>query len=212
MSISNLRTEYRGGQLSEQTASHDAIEQFARWFDEAQAAPVRDVNAMSLATTSRDGRPCTRIVLLKGFDACGFVFYTNYLSRKGRELQDNPLACALFFWGELERQVRIEGTVSRVSAEESDRYFAQRPLDAQLGAWASPQSEPIAGRAELEERLNGVRSRFSQQAAPPRPPHWGGYRIEPARIEFWQGGAARLHDRLLYVRESGGWRQSRLAP
>jgi pyridoxamine 5'-phosphate oxidase len=149
---------------------------------------------------------------MKDFDASGFVFYTNYDSRKGRELQDNPRACALFFWSELERQVRIEGTVSRIPAEESDRYFAQRPLDAQLGAWASPQSQPIADRAELEARLDGVRARFSRQAAPPRPAHWGGLRIAPVQIEFWQGGPARLHDRLLYVRDGGGWRRSRLAP
>ncbi|HEX4585741.1 MAG TPA: pyridoxamine 5'-phosphate oxidase [Burkholderiaceae bacterium] len=212
MSISNQRTEYGRARLSEQTAAQDPIEQFGRWFDEAVAAAVREVNAMSLATATRDGRPCVRIVLMKDFDASGFVFYTNYDSRKGRELQDNPRACALFFWSELERQVRIEGTVSRIPAEESDRYFAQRPLDAQLGAWASPQSQPIADRAELEARLDGVRARFSLETAPPRPPQWGGLRIAPAQIEFWQGGAARLHDRLLYVRDGGGWRRSRLAP
>jgi pyridoxamine 5'-phosphate oxidase len=213
MSISNVRSEYGRAELSEQSASHDAIEQFSRWFDEARAAGAREVNAMSLATASRDGRPSTRIVLLKDFDASGFVFYTNYQSRKGRELQDNPLACALFFWVELERQVRIEGTVSRVSAEESDRYFATRPLEARLGAWASPQSEPIAGRAELETRLKAARTRFSQQTDPPRPTHWGGYRIAPVQIEFWQGRPSRLHDRLLYVLDSGGgWRRSRLAP
>lgn len=210
--MSNLRTEYGRGELSEDTAALDAIEQFARWFDEAQAAGVREINAMSLATASRDARPCTRIVLLKGFDASGFVFYTNYRSRKGRELLDNPLACALFFWPELERQVRIEGTVSRVSAEQSDRYFLQRPLEARLGAWASPQSEVIADRAELEARLQDARARFWQQPDPPRPGHWGGYRIAPAQVEFWQGRASRLHDRLLYVREGGGWRRSRLAP
>jgi len=209
MSISNLRTDYGRGELSEQSAAHDPIEQFSRWFDEARAAGVRDVNAMSLATASPDARPSTRIVLLKEFDASGFVFYTNYESRKGRELRDNPLACALFFWVELERQVRIEGSVARVPEEESDRYFSQRPLEARLGAWASPQSEPIGGRAELEARMDQARARFPD---PPRPPNWGGYRIAPARIEFWQGRASRLHDRLLYVREPGGWRRSRLAP
>jgi pyridoxamine 5'-phosphate oxidase len=213
MSISDLRTEYgRRGELSERSAAHDAIQQFGRWFEEARAAGVREVNAMSLATASRQGLPCTRIVLLKEFDAAGFVFYTNYNSRKGRELNENPFACALFFWSELERQVRIEGAVARVPAEESDRYFGQRPLEARLGAWASPQSEPIADRAELEARMEQARARFAGQPGPPRPAHWGGYRIEPARIEFWQGGAARLHDRLLYVREPGGWRRSRLAP
>jgi pyridoxamine 5'-phosphate oxidase len=209
MSISNLRTDYGRGELSEQSAAHDPIEQFSRWFDEARAAGVRDVNAMSLATASPDARPSTRIVLLKEFDGSGFVFYTNYESRKGRELRDNPLACALFFWVELERQVRIEGSVARVPEEESDRYFSQRPLEARLGAWASPQSEPIAGRAELEARMDQARARFPD---PPRPPYWGGYRIAPARIEFWQGRASRLHDRLLYEREPGGWRRSRLAP
>ena len=212
MSISNLRTDYGRGELSEQSAAHDPIEQFSRWFDQASAAQVREVNAMSLATTSASGQPTARIVLLKQFDASGFVFYTNYSSRKGRELQDNPLACALFFWPELERQVRIEGTVGRASAHESDRYFSQRPLEARLGAWASPQSEPIADREQLELRLAQMRARFSQQTDPPRPPHWGGYRIAPVSIEFWQGRASRLHDRLLYVREPGGWRRSRLAP
>jgi pyridoxamine 5'-phosphate oxidase len=211
MTISNLRSEYGRAELSEQNAAADPIEQFARWFDEAAAAGVRDVNAMSLATASTDGRPSNRIVLLKEFDASGFVFYTNYRSRKGRELMVNPLACALFFWVELERQVRIEGSTSLIPAEQSDRYFAQRPPEARLGAWASPQSEPIAGRGELEARLAEARARFPQ-ADPPRPPHWGGYRIAPSSIEFWQGRASRLHDRLLYVREGGGWRRSRLAP
>ncbi|HEX4597351.1 MAG TPA: pyridoxamine 5'-phosphate oxidase [Burkholderiaceae bacterium] len=211
MTISNLRSEYGRAELSEQDAATDPIEQFARWFDEATAAGARDVNAMSLATASADGRPSNRIVLLKEFDASGFIFYTNYHSRKGRDLIANPLVCALFFWVELERQVRIEGSASRIPAEQSDRYFAQRPLETRLGAWASPQSEVIADRAELEGRLAEARARF-QRADPPRPPHWGGYRIAPTSIEFWQGRASRLHDRLLYVREGGGWRRSRLAP
>ena len=211
MTISNLRSEYGRTELSERDAAADPIEQFARWFDDATAAGARDVNAMSLATASADGRPSNRIVLLKEFDASGFVFYTNYHSRKGRELMVNPLVCALFFWVELERQVRIEGSTSLISAEQSDRYFAQRPLETRLGAWASPQSEVIAGRAELEARLAEAQARFPQ-ADPPRPPYWGGYRIAPASIEFWQGRASRLHDRLLYVREGGGWRRSRLAP
>jgi pyridoxamine 5'-phosphate oxidase len=211
MSISNLRNEYGRAELSEQHAAQDAIEQFSRWFDDANAAGVRDANAMSLATASPDGRPSARVVLLKEFDASGFVFYTNYRSRKAQELQDNPRVCALFFWVELERQVRIEGSVSRVSAEQSDRYFAQRPLEARLGAWASPQSEVIVGRGELEARLAEVRARFAG-ADPRRPDHWGGYRIAPVSIEFWQGRASRLHDRLLYVREPNGWRRSRLAP
>jgi pyridoxamine 5'-phosphate oxidase len=212
MSISNLRSEYGRGALSEDGVAGDPIVQFSRWLQEARAAGVREVNAMSLATASPDGRPCNRIVLLKEFDASGFVFYTNYDSRKGRELQGNPRACALFFWIELERQVRIEGTVSRVTPQDSDRYFSQRPLEARLGAWASPQSEPIAGRAELEARMSQAREQFAGQSDPPRPPHWGGYRIAPSQIEFWQGRASRLHDRLLYGREAGGWRLSRLAP
>jgi pyridoxamine 5'-phosphate oxidase len=212
MPISNLRTEYERGALSEDGAAGDPMVQFSRWLQEARAAGVREVNAMSLATASPDGRPCNRIVLLKEFDASGFVFYTNYDSRKGRELQANPRACALLFWIELERQVRIEGTVSRVTPQESDRYFSTRPLEARLGAWASPQSEPIASRTELEARMSQARERFAGQSDPPRPPHWGGYRIAPSQIEFWQGRASRLHDRLLYVREAGGWRLSRLAP
>jgi pyridoxamine 5'-phosphate oxidase len=212
MSISSPRNEYQRGELSERSAALDPIEQFSRWFAEARAAGVRDANAMSLATVSPDGRPSSRIVLLKEFDASGFVFYTNYQSRKGRELQANPQACALFFWVELERQVRIEGAVASVSAQESDRYFSQRPRDARLGAWASPQSEVIADRAALEGRLEQMSRRFPDPTEPPRPPNWGGYRLEPVRIEFWQGRASRLHDRLLYTRETNGWRRSRLAP
>jgi pyridoxamine 5'-phosphate oxidase len=212
MSISHLRTEYRQGELDESHAAADPIEQFAKWFEQAQQAGSRDPNAMTLASAGADGRPDARIVLLKEFDAAGFVFYTNYQSRKGRELNANPFACALFFWNELERQVRIEGPVQRVTPDESDRYFTQRPLDARFGAWASPQSEAIADRQALETRLAQVRARFAGVSDPPRPEHWGGYRLAPERIEFWQGRASRLHDRLLYRRSPSGWDRVRLAP
>ena len=212
MSIQDLRTEYQRGELTEHDAPDDPMVLFAQWFRQAQDAGLREVNAMSLATASADGCPCARIVLLKGFDADGFVFYTNYESRKGLELNANPRACALFFWSELERQVRIEGSVGRVCAQESDEYFAQRPLEARLGAWASPQSRVISDRAELEARLTDARSRFGHLADPPRPPHWGGFRIAPVRIEFWQGRVSRLHDRLLYARGRDAWQRQRLAP
>ncbi|HEX7155966.1 MAG TPA: pyridoxamine 5'-phosphate oxidase [Burkholderiaceae bacterium] len=212
MSIAHLRTEFAHGELTEGAAGADPIALFRRWFDDAVAAGLRDPNAMTLATSDAAGRPCARIVLLKGFDAEGFVFFTNYASRKGRELGANPHACALFFWAELERQVRVEGPAVRVASEESDLYFGQRPRPARLGAWASPQSESIADRAALEARLAEVERRFPDPDGPPRPPHWGGYRIEPQAIEFWQGRPSRLHDRLLYTRKPSGWRRDRLAP
>jgi pyridoxamine 5'-phosphate oxidase len=212
MSISNLRVEYRRGELDESQASADPIELFALWFEQARAAGMRDPNAMTLATAGSDGRPDARVVLLKEFSSSGFVFFTNYESRKGRELNANPYACLLFFWNELERQVRIEGPVTRVAARESDDYYLQRPLDARFGAWASPQSEAIAGRQDLEARLAQARERFADPAGPPRPPHWGGYRLAVERMEFWQGRASRLHDRLLYTRGPSGWGRVRLAP
>jgi pyridoxamine 5'-phosphate oxidase len=206
-----LRKEYTCAGLKESDADPNPIEQFRRWFDEALAADLHEPNAMTLATTS-DGHPSARIVLLKGFDERGFVFYTNYEGRKSRELETNPYAALVFYWGELERQVRIEGRVSRVSEEESDTYFAGRPRGSQLGAWASEQSRPIEDRVALEERLRELEAEYEGREVP-RPPFWGGYCVEPEVIEFWQGRENRLHDRLIYRRsEGGGWRRERLQP
>lgn len=212
MSISELRTEYRRGELDESQAPADPIELFALWFDQARAAGMRDPNAMTLATSGADGRPDARVVLMKEYSSSGFVFFTNYESRKGQELNANPYACLLFFWSDLERQVRIEGPVTQVAPRESDDYFQQRPLEARYGAWASPQSRPIGGRPDLESRLAQVRERFPEPAGPPRPAHWGGYRLAVGQMEFWQGRASRLHDRLLYTRGPSGWSRVRLAP
>lgn len=209
-SISDIRTDYKHGALDEEHAATDPIDQFSRWWDEALRAEVVEPNAMTLASADADGKPAARTVLLKGFDARGFVFYTNYESRKGRELAANPRASLLFFWRELERQVRIDGTVERVDAEESDAYFASRPLASRIGAWASPQSQPISGKAWLMARAAEMGLRHGLN--PPRPAHWGGFRVTPAEIEFWQGRPSRLHDRLLYRRDSEQWQRSRLAP
>jgi pyridoxamine 5'-phosphate oxidase len=211
MSLADLRREYVSQGLSEAEADPDPIRQFRRWFDQAAAAGVPDANAMVLATATPDGRPSARVVLLKGLDERGFTFFTNYQSRKGRELALNPRAAVTFFWPELERQVRAEGTVAPVAPEESDAYFASRPLDSQLGAWVSEQSEEIAGRPALERRLAELQQRFAGGDVP-RPPHWGGYRLAAEAVEFWQGRPARLHDRLLYRHTPTGWRLSRLAP
>jgi len=204
-----LRTEYRQATLDVRDVDPDPLVQFAAWFDQAVSARLPEPNAMTLAT-ALNGAPDARIVLLKGFDASGFVFYTHYTSRKGRELAANPRAALLFHWVELERQVRIEGEVDKVSAAESDTYFASRPLASRHGAWASPQSEAIADRSVLEARFEEAQARYGE--AVPRPPDWGGYRVAPVQIEFWQGRASRLHDRVLYVREAGRWTRRRLAP
>jgi pyridoxamine 5'-phosphate oxidase len=210
MNISDLRQEYKRGALDEAHADADPIRQFKRWWDEALAAEVQEANAMTLATANSAGRPAARTVLLKGFDEHGFVFFTNYESRKGEELNTNPFAALLFFWRELERQVRIEGPVARVADAESDTYFRSRPLASRIGAWASPQSKVISGRAWLLARAAEMGLRHGP--SPARPPYWGGYRVQPTSLEFWQGRPSRLHDRLLYTRENGAWNRARLAP
>jgi len=210
MKIADLRQEYMRAGLAEADAHADPLVQFERWFQDAQAARLPLANAMTLATVSASGAPTARVVLLKGVDGGGFVFYTNYASRKGRELAARPQACLVFLWSELERQVRIEGRVEKVAPPDSDAYYASRPLGARLSAWASAQSEPLADRAALERALEAMQRRHG--ARPPRPPHWGGYRLLPEAIEFWQGRADRLHDRLLYRRAGTSWKIERLAP
>ncbi len=211
-SIADLRIEYSAGGLSEEDAGRDPFALFRRWFDQAVAASLTDPNAFTLATCTPDGWPSARAVLLKGLDARGFTFFTNYDSRKGRELGANPRAAMVFLWHALERQVRVEGTVEVVAAAESDEYFAVRPLGSRLGAWASPQSAVIPGREFLEERHAELMTRYTGGNVP-RPPNWGGYRVLPRAIEFWQGRPSRLHDRLRFtLADSGAWVRDRLAP
>lgn len=210
--LAKLRREYGGQRLDEQAAGDDPLKLFARWFDDVLKAGLLEPNAMALATTGPDGQPAARMVLLKGFDERGFTFYSNYRSRKGRELDANPRAALLFWWPPLERQVRIEGRVEKTSPAESDAYFAQRPRLSQLAAAVSPQSEPIGSRLELERAVFELERKYFGQPIP-RPEHWGGYRLRPRRIEFWQGGENRVHDRLLYELEpDGSWKRTRLAP
>jgi pyridoxamine 5'-phosphate oxidase len=208
--IAYLRKDYGRAALSEDTACADPLDQFRQWFDEARKSQVQEPNAMTLATVGSDLRPSTRIVLLKGFDANGIVWYSNYRSRKGQDLAGNPYAALQFHWLELERMIRIEGIVRRVSDAESDEYFNSRPFDSRIGAWASPQSQPIPDRAWLMAEAARYGAKFLLN--PPRPPHWGGYRLEPDRWEFWQGRRSRLHDRLYYRRENDTWVRQRLAP
>ena len=207
-----MRIDYGRASLDESDVRPDPIEQFGVWFDEARAANVPEPNAMTLATVGAGGAPSARIVLLKGFDARGFTFHTNYQSRKGEELAGNPRAALCFFWQPLERQVRIEGVVERTSPEESEAYFRTRPVDAQIGAWVSQQSKPIASRAQLQSLLQQLKQRFGDGPVP-RPEHWGGLRVVPSAVEFWQGRPSRLHDRILYTRQSdGAWTRQRLSP
>ena len=210
--IADIRKDYRLQSFSESDSLPDPFAQFAKWWNEALDAGVDEVNAMTLATASADAMPDARMVLLKGFDPTGFTFFTNYDSAKGEQLLENPRACLVFFWKELERQVRITGLVEKVSAAESDTYFNSRPEGSRIGAWASPQSKVINNRSWLDEQESQYRTKF-QSSVIQRPPHWGGYRVKPITIEFWQGRASRLHDRLQYtLQEDGGWLIERLAP
>lgn len=211
MSIASLRKEYVRAGLLERDVDPDPIKQFTRWFDEALKAGIEEANAMTLATASPDGQPDARIVLLKQVDARGFAFFTNYESAKGEHLAANPRAALVFFWHELERQVRVSGTVERVSRAESKEYFHSRPPGSQLGAWVSQQSRVIPGRSVLESKLKALEHRYEGKTVP-LPPHWGGYMVTPVTIEFWQGRPKRLHDRLRYSRRDEGWKIERLAP
>jgi len=208
--LAQLRKDYELKTLDEAHVDRDPLKQFGVWMVEAIHAQVPEPTAMTLATADAKGRPSARIVLLKGMDPRGFVFYTNYDSRKGRELAANPQAALTFMWKELERQVRIEGKVEKVTAEESQAYYATRPLGSRIGAWASPQSEVIENRAWLEKRWEALSKEYGEN--PSLPPHWGGYRVMPEYLEFWQGRRSRLHDRIVYARDGSGWKLSRLAP
>ncbi|HOY35985.1 MAG TPA: pyridoxamine 5'-phosphate oxidase [Piscinibacter sp.] len=208
--IADLRKSYERGELDESASHADPLQQFELWMQQALSAELPEPNAMTVATVGADGRPSTRVVLIKGYDARGIVWFTNYDSRKGRELAGHPFAALQFHWVELERVVRIEGRVEKVDAAESDAYFKSRPLDSRIGAWASPQSQVIESRTVLV--ANAARYGAQFLLNPPRPPHWGGYRLVPDRWEFWQGRKSRLHDRLRYRHDAGRWVRERLAP
>lgn len=211
MSVADLRTDYKKASLAEADVTSDPFSQFANWFDQALKADVAEPNAMSLSTVNAEGKPSSRIVLIKEFDQRGFSWFTNYDSAKGQDLGSNPHAALLFFWTALERQVRIEGRIEKLSDAENDAYFNSRPLGSRQSALASQQSQPIADREALEQKLATVVAEFGEH--PPRPAHWGGYRLLPERVEFWQGRSSRLHDRIIYTRDdNGAWKISRLQP
>lgn len=213
MSLEDLREDYRLATLDESVCETNPIQQFAKWFSEAKNSKLKEPNAMTLATCTLNGRPSARIVLLKEFSDAGFYFYTNYGSQKGRECETNPHVALTFFWAELERQVRVEGTVSRVSPEKSEAYFRGRPRGSKIGAWVSNQSESIDNRAVLERRLAELEAQFAGSDNIPPPGYWGGYCVKPERIEFWQGRSSRLHDRILYtLDENQAWSIGRLSP
>ncbi|BAU07494.1 pyridoxamine 5'-phosphate oxidase [Fischerella thermalis CCMEE 5330] len=210
--LADLRKDYTLQDLNETDVAPNPFIQFQKWFDEALTAQLLEPNAMTVATATTDGKPSARMVLLKDFDERGFVFFTNYNSHKGQELAENPQAALVFWWAELERQVRICGHVEKVSENDSDKYFQSRPFNSRLGAWASNQSEVIESRIILEQRLQELKAKYENQDVP-RPPHWGGLRVIPTEIEFWQGRSSRLHDRILYTRlDDGDWKIQRLSP
>ena len=213
ISIADIRRDYMLQSFDEADAATLPFTQFTAWWDEAIKASIDEVNAMTLATLSNEGKPAARIVLLKGYTEEGFVFFTNYNSNKGQEMANNHHVSLLFFWKELERQVRIEGVVQKISAEESDAYFLSRPAGSRIGAWVSPQSQVIPNRTFLEENFKQVSEKYSNEAFIPRPAHWGGYIVRPEAMEFWQGRSSRLHDRLKYtIHQAGNWKRERLAP
>lgn len=210
--IAGIRKDYRLQTFTKADANEDAIQQFDKWWQQALLSEIEEVNAMTLATATAEGRPSARIVLLKGFDENGFVFFTNYHSHKGREIEENPFAALVFFWKELERQVRIEGVATKLAPEASDEYFNSRPEGSRIGAWASPQSKVITSRRVIEENVIELEKSFAGKEID-RPPHWGGYIVKPTLIEFWQGRSNRLHDRILYTNKTGNaWTIERLAP
>ncbi|MBU3599505.1 pyridoxamine 5'-phosphate oxidase [Polynucleobacter sp. 30F-ANTBAC] len=208
--LADLRKSYMKGSLSEEDVKLNPIDQFKIWFDQAQHAELPEPNAMTVASVDANGKPSARTVLIKEVTSAGFVFFTNYESRKGQALISNPHAALLFFWPELERQIRVEGSVEKLSDQESDDYFHSRPLDSRIGAWASPQSQVISGRTQLVKNAAEYALKFALN--PPRPPHWGGFRVKPEVLEFWQGRPSRLHDRIQYVLQNGQWKIQRLAP
>lgn len=211
-SIADIRKDYMLHSLSETDVAPSPIDQFTRWWDDALNSEIEEVNAMTLATVTTEGFPTARIVLLKGYTEEGFVFFTNYQSHKGKELEKNPRACLVFFWKALERQVRIEGMVEKISAADSETYFHSRPIGSQIGAWASPQSTVISSREVIENNVTELEKKYANTSIP-RPEHWGGYIVKPVNIEFWQGRSSRLHDRILYTAQNNlSWKIERLAP